>query len=298
MNFDELARDVESTLRTHLDVTVGDLRLVRQSSNTVFADQVAGIIARVALVGAIERMPSEANLRSLQGFAEAGAPIAAPLVSEVLVLPGGQMMTVWPLLRAASDVDAVEVSETLSQLHDCAIDGEFPVFDLHELAPDYRRFEEAAKALGVPVNAVTDAREAVEPAWQWLSGHLPDQGQVVAHRDPYPDNMAYNASGRLVWIDLDTLCVGPRELDLEKLLKLARRFGASYPRASDEATLLNNYRHDYDPELMDALNVVGDFDSALGAVALWQCVPSEYNGIRAKERVSTLADPLSRWLPF
>ena len=284
---------------SELGVSASGLRFVRQSGNAVFKDDEARIVVRVPLAGACPLWPTDAHLSSLRRLAESGAPVVAPLVPRVIpIADTNQVMTLWPLLIAAPRASGVEVAKTLSDLHASEAVEDLASFDLSRLAPEFGRHEQAALSLGVPTHAVRDSRTRTERSWSYLSQHCQSTPVVVVHRDPYPDNMAWDPSGRLVWIDLDEVCLGPRELDLAMIRKLARRFGGEFPAAADEEAMLDAYRHEFDWELLDALNVVSDFEGAMQAIELWELMPTTYNKVRAAQRLGTLASPREQWLTY
>lgn len=291
-----LISPIREVLFEVLGIKSDDLRFLRQSCNMVFADIGAEVVVRIPVKDACSNSLTSDSLAVLQELADKGAPIVPPLAARIIPL-GHDTMTVWLLLQTGQHAPGPSLALILSELHATA-GPSLPVYDIGSLRPDFEHFIQTAASLNVHAPLPSAYIADLEQAWSYVRQNSHSTNWAICHGDPYPDNTAQDSSGRIVWIDLDGLYVAPREWDLSMLRKLSRRFREAFPASADEQEMLSAYSHDFDFELFCAMNALGDFRSALGAARTYQAAPTQYNRIRAEQRIGTVSDPHASWLIY
>lgn len=214
-----------------VDIAVTGARLLRHFANAVFL--VDGIVARVAYgPDAIER--SHRALTITSWLAELGFPVTVPLAD--LHPGGGPVLT--PAVRAdiavtfwtyypqqpESRPDFAELGLIARQLHQ--LPGGPPV-DLPAYAP-LRSLLRVLDSTAAQSTLSTDARRWLIVRGQDLAAQAAFEpsalGTGLIHADLYSGNLLAGSGDSWLLGDWDSVCIGPREVDLAPTA-VARRFG-------------------------------------------------------------------------
>ena len=178
--------------------------------------------------------------------ATAGAPVLAPLRSDVFALPHNRAATFWPLAQRARGLHPGEIGRLVANLHTTPAPADAPRWDAAEHAARYGASQTLAAAVGQPAR-LQRLRELARRACDARGWPSPTQS-VLVHRDVYPSNMVQHG-GELVLCDLDTLCSGPPEVDLACMAVHCHRVLG--PGAWGE--FMNGYGLPYDHALLRCL---------------------------------------------
>jgi aminoglycoside phosphotransferase (APT) family kinase protein len=139
-----------------------------------------------------------------------GVPVVRPFV-DVPVVVDGCVVSFWEYLADARSADLVTLASCLRRLH--AVPRRHASL-LTRVEP-FAYFDErlaAAPTLGEADRAfLTELRDKLAAEWARATFDL---GDAVIHGDAHMDNLMKAADGRLAFIDLETVCIGPPEWDL------------------------------------------------------------------------------------
>lgn len=211
---------------------VTDLRLVRHGTNHVFSAPAAGVVARVAAVAGADGEASDhddddntaevdihRNLGLVAEVADRGAPVVPPLSLSIAAGPG-YLVTAWPLCRELDGQPERAMGLTLAALHGV----EAGSLDLQPVDVS-RRFAQRLRAVAgaLPDDLFLLLEERSRIAAQVLAELTASAPPVLLHGDAHPGNLMVH-EGAAAFVDLDDLCVGPREFDLTPAMVSYTRF--------------------------------------------------------------------------
>jgi aminoglycoside phosphotransferase (APT) family kinase protein len=139
-----------------------------------------------------------------------GVPVVRPLVNHPTVVTG-HVVVFWEYLEDAKPADLVTLAHCLRQLHAVAV----PTDPILRPVNPFGRFEErlAAAAVLSPDDKqfLTGYRDELANQWPLLSFDLPT---CVVHGDAHMENLLRTATGRVAFVDLESVAVGHPEWDL------------------------------------------------------------------------------------
>ena len=226
--------------------------VIARVEHLVLAERSAGLVARIRIVGHQPPDGLSANLRTIADIAAAGGPVLPPAWPEPLSLGKGEQTltaTIWPLAHSRL-FHPQEIADALHRLHDSPVS-----LDLRDwMDVCYGKVRSNARALsGLPCpppqwlsDKCVDVADIAMAELQKLVGNAPN---VVVHGDSHPSNFV-EWDGRVVAIDLDRICQGPREADLA----IPLMHSMFYPGAQRDAgeRLTTAYYRPIDVRLLEA----------------------------------------------
>ncbi len=217
----EQARNVLAQVLTIVGLSDSRTELVRLGSNVVFRLCDRPVIARVAR----SRETAAAVLREVRvarWLAERGVPAVRALDVDQPVTVDGWSVGLWESVNDRDDFGTVtDLAVLLRALHALPT----PSFELPMIDPAGRLLAriESQQALSSDDCAyLLDRAAAVANRYAALRFELP--GGVI-HGDANVGNVLRDRAGRAVLVDLDDVCVGPREWDLVQTAMFYERFG-------------------------------------------------------------------------
>ena len=196
------------------------------------------MIARVRQIGEVSAEAINTNLKVVREAAAAGAPILAPILTEVLTFDTPKqsyLATLWPL----ADNRLVTPNEMAGVLH-----------GIHDTPPpagvsawiDVRHGTTRQKAASLreldnppPVDVIDECVSLVEESMGELERLLVDAPEVLLHGDAHPANIVI-FKGKPVGIDFDDFSIGPAEADLSLTFVHAERYPGMDPTAGEKLT--------------------------------------------------------------
>ena len=289
----ELANQVQQAT---IDLGLGDgiYDLIRCGTNDVFANKESGVVARVA-PEYIRRSEIDPGLLNCQKLAAAGAPILSPLVSEAQALPGGRLVSFWPLAEVV-EPDGREMAKAVLACHQLP-----PISGLTDWTPDLfvdRRWETLKVGIesGLPADTAdllaglfTESLDRLKEICRQYYGSA--NGTFI-HGDTNHSNFV-RYQGRLVLCDPDNICRGPREKDLANIWESCRRH---YINPSYWKQFLDNYHLDYDQEMLDILTRVQEVGGCMFVSQFWGERPEAQSAL--VHSLKTIDQPTARWVDF
>ena len=262
--------------------------IVRVGANIVLADRPAAVLAGVS---GPDRGPELEDYDAAAVCAAVGAPVVGPLLHGVQDLASGHKATFWPLAEPAAAVSPDVMARVAALCHTT-------------VAPDgLRRWNPAvvmarkeaevrtAQNAGCPAECVEALRNAWEQAVASMGDRWGGTDTVVVHNDLHPGHVVVlGAEMRLC--DLDSICAGPPETDIAKMVFHASRF---LP-ADAESKFLGSYGLAHDARLVATLRRIREVSACVWAASLWAVRPDAR--IEALHRAATLDNPAARWTPL
>jgi Ser/Thr protein kinase RdoA (MazF antagonist) len=184
-------------------------QVLRVGENAVVLLPQAGALARV--------VPGEQMLGHVQHevevsrwLASVGVPVVRPVVEEPEVA-AGCVVVFWEYLVGARSVDLVTLARCLRQLHAVAA----PVDPILSAVEPFGRFDERLQTAAVlsagDKRFLVEYRDELRRLWTAVSFDLPN---AVVHGDAHMENLLRAADGRLAFVDLESVAIGPPEWDL------------------------------------------------------------------------------------
>jgi aminoglycoside phosphotransferase len=184
-----------------------DARALRVGENGVVVLPAAGALARV-VPGRDQQKHVREEMVVARWLLSQDIPAVRPLVAAP-VLVDGYVVSFWEYLADSRSADLVTLARCLRRLHAVP-----PAPFLHRLEP-FTRFEQrldaGAALTAADLSFLTELRD--ELAEQWASASF-ELGETVIHGDAHMDNLLQTADGRLAFVDLETVAIGPPEWDL------------------------------------------------------------------------------------
>jgi len=180
---------------------------LRVGENGVVVLPAAGALARVVQgENALDHASSELSVADW--LLSRDVPVARPVVP---VAVGGYVVSFWEFLADGRPADLVTLARCLRTLHAIPL----PAGSLLSPVDPFSRFEErlaAGSALSAADRAfLGDLRDRLAEQWNRASFEL---GKTVVHGDAHMDNLLQSAGGRIAFVDLETMAIGPPEWDL------------------------------------------------------------------------------------
>lgn len=193
---------------TRHDLPAVGARALRVGENAVVLLPAAGALARVAAGDSrFDQLRDE--LRVARWLSAAGVPVARPLADDP-VTAGGCVVSLWEYLPDAVPADLLTLARCLRQLHRVS-----PPAGLFTAVQPFARFDErlatAATLDSADRGFLTEFRDRLAVQWEQVTFDLPD---CVLHGDAHMDNLLRTPSGRLAFVDLEEVGIGPPEWDL------------------------------------------------------------------------------------
>jgi hypothetical protein len=190
-------------------VDVTGEQVLRVGENAVVLLPQAGALARVVpgeqMLGQVQH-----ELEVSRWLASVGEPVVRPVVDEPTVA-AGCVVVFWEYLVGAQSADLVTLAQCLRQLHRVPV----PVDSILSAVEPFGRFEERLRTAAIL--SPDDKRFLVEYrdelANQWNSTRF-DLPTAVVHGDAHMENLLRAADGRLAFVDLESVAIGPPEWDL------------------------------------------------------------------------------------
>lgn len=183
--------------------------VLRVGENGVVVLPAAGALARV--IRDQEQLPHvEHEMAVAQWLASVAVPTAVPLLPSP-TLVDGYVVSFWEYLLDAASADLVTLARCLKQLHAVSP----PDNGLLAQVDPFTRFDDRLVG-GVTLSKedrafLTEYREELATQWERSSFEL---GVSVVHGDAHMDNLLLTGEGRLAFVDLETVAIGPPEWDL------------------------------------------------------------------------------------
>lgn len=295
---DEATIIEESELLNPLGVTRLDLAVRHIGVNRTYVDRARSVVVRVHHDD-ISRADVDKSLRHARRLAESGTPVVTPLADRCVELPRSSCWaTYWPCLDDANAVKPKTFGRFVARWHMMAltsgIQGELPPFDEQARA---RTVQQCAQALrdGVPAEITETLVSTLESAFAAIGDH---DAQFVLHGDMHKRNAVVTEGGKILAIDLDTLCVGRIEHDLAPTVMAIQRY---HSPSWDARVLIRGYRSLEAPFSKEALLhavKVREVLTSLHGLTLW-----DDPGGRSEllQRIRTMAEAPSsdvQWQPF
>lgn len=225
-------------------IAVNDPVVLHQRHGLVVHLRPSPVVARVARTASAVR-PALATAAEAATFARhlfhAGAPVVRPVAPAPFTGKDGVVVTLWELLEASVPLDPVSAGSALRVLHRRAASftGHLRGFD--------PRVEAVALCNELERNGFDEPAAIIRRAVDRLELPVGSTPQPI-HGDAHLGNVIATADGP-VWIDLEDVCVGPREWDLACLLHR----GTLLAVTDDDAEAALSGYGDHDRAVVDAL---------------------------------------------
>ena len=215
MQASEVPRAVAAAMSTasSLDLTVDDAIVLHDSNKLTLRLLPCDVLARVAPVA---HQVSQFEIELAQRLAESGCPVAAldPRVGPRAFERDGFVVTLWTYYEPATprEVSPADYANALERLHAGMRKLDVPT-------PHFTDRVEQAQQLVASRDhtpALADAdRELLGDTLRSLRRVIGERGgaEQLLHGEPHPGNVLITKNGPL-FIDLETCCRGPVELDL------------------------------------------------------------------------------------
>ncbi|QOC94417.1 phosphotransferase enzyme family protein [Micromonospora craniellae] len=204
----EEAINVVRSAATRAGIPAHDAAIVRVGENGVVLLPAAGVLARVVPIRTIgTEFRRETDVAAW--LAEQQVPVVRPVRPEPITI-GQHVVSLWEYLPDSRPADLVTLAESLRHLHSVPL----PTNLLPQLTP-FDRFEERLTS-GVDLDPNDHAllcqlRDELSTQWALTVFAI---GDAVLHGDAHMDNLLVTDSGRIAFVDLETVCIGPPEWDL------------------------------------------------------------------------------------
>ena len=296
--------DVERTAQLvhdaarRLELTAAGFRLLRVGNHIVMASLDDKVVARVRY---LSRQPLEdhvAHHSRLEQLAAAGAPFVAPLCDPCR-LSDGRIVTFWPMQSPAPSLSLEALVELAWRCHRIEASDALPVWDPEAcFLTRWTNRVPLMEARGVPARVrafleVTLHRRlgALSECWADLGGEA--QSRVLIHGDVYSPNVVCRGNGTLAFVDLDSVGIGPPEVDLSTVR-------VQYQRHDQEPHVVERIRAAYNgavnERLLAEIYATDEINELVWLACLWGVVPgADQELIR---RVDHWDDPTLRWQEF
>jgi aminoglycoside phosphotransferase (APT) family kinase protein len=203
----DLAEQVAHRAAAVAGLDHSDVELIRLGSNAIMLLP-GGVVARVARDASWFEV-SEREVRAAAALHAAGVPCVRPWPVPQPVDVDGHSVTFWaeiPAPRTAAPI--ADLGAALGRLHSADVRLDLPPLDPWSHIPE--RIESAPIG-GSARRVLRDVLAEVRDGWADAQFELP---QGLIHGDAHGGNLTRGADGRSVLVDLDSVCVGPREWDL------------------------------------------------------------------------------------
>ena len=194
-----------------------------------------------------------ARLKAATEAAAAGAPILAPITTEILTvdtLEQSYVATLWPLADNGL-ITPDEMAEVLRGIHDTPPPFGLPArIDIRH--GNIRERVALLRQLDTPPPPaiIEPCASLVEESMNDLERLLVDAPAVLIHGDAHPANMVI-FQGRPAGIDLDEFSVGPVEADLSPVFVHAKYYPGMEVSAGEK--LAPAFGRSYNAELLQAI---------------------------------------------
>jgi hypothetical protein len=214
-----------------LDLSVDDAVVVHNSNRLAVRLLPCEVLARVAPAEA--QTGAEFEILLAQRLAETDSPVAAlePRVEPRVYLRDGFAVTLWTYYRAVppGDFAPAEYAEALQRLHAGMRQVAVKVPHFTERVTEAQRLVGHAEM--TPALLGPD-RDLLMDTLQRFTGAVVSRGagEQLLHGEPHPGNLLRTKNG-LLFVDLETLCRGPVELDVAHA---PEEVGQAYPAADQD----------------------------------------------------------------
>ncbi|WP_405092616.1 aminoglycoside phosphotransferase family protein [Micromonospora sp. NBC_01392] len=210
-------------IATGLGVPTDDAQLLRLTNNAVFALPRSGIVIRIARTHRLrERVTKVVQLA--RWFADIDAPSVrlAPEVAQPVEV-GDLTASVWTYVPGNASAPTVEdLGSTLRCFH--ALDSPpFSVAAWDPIGDARRRLVDADGLSSEDHDYLMAWCDRLEPQIAALSQR---SERTLIHGDAHVGNLLREPSGRVVFCDFDSTCIGPWQVDLAAVAVGTARFGA------------------------------------------------------------------------
>ena len=204
-------------------VSNGPFEVTRSASVTVLADREHLVLARVSMRKSATADVARSYKAALAISAE-GAPVLGPIPGGIHRLEDERVVTFWPLAETpTSRPTAAQMAGIAVRLHGTPKPPGMPRWDLSNRL--FRKHGEiaAGHVAGAPKDCLSRLRTGLARCQEMASSLADFSDGVIVHDDFHPSNVV-QVGDNLLLCDLDTLCEGPREADLAKMVFHCRRF--------------------------------------------------------------------------
>lgn len=217
-NEEAVLRELHGLL-AHIGVD-GEFKLLRHGSTSVYRIRGRSLILRVTREPLKDRQTVVAELSRLSHLAETGAPVLGPIRQEPINLKGA-WATLWPEGERELTAPSYSLGRVLAQLHLFIPPPGLPRGEQAAITRVDQRIDGAVQA-GAPtsvIEAIRSKRLELGSNLECLIGGIPR----LAHGDAHTGNLVQHA-GKPLLVDLDDLCIAPREMDFAPSEVSSRRF--------------------------------------------------------------------------
>jgi hypothetical protein len=182
---------------------------LRVGENGVVVLPAAGVLARVVRgQNALDHVGHELSVADW--LLSRDVPVARPVVSAPVAVDG-YVVSFWEYLADGRPADLVILARCLKRLHAVPLPAESPL----SAVDPFSRFEErlaAGSALSTAdIAFLGGLRDRLAEQWNQAAFEL---GEAVVHGDAHMNNLLQSPGGRIAFVDLETVAVGPPEWDL------------------------------------------------------------------------------------
>ena len=262
--------------------------IVRVGANIVLADRSAAVLARVS---GPDRGTVLEDYDAAAVCAATGAPVVGPLLHGVQDLASGHKVTFWPLAEPAAAVSPDVVARLAALCHTIAAPDGLRRWDPAVVMARKEAELRTAQNAGCPAGCV----EVLSDAWQQAAASIDDRWSgadtVTVHNDLHPGNVVV-LGGEMRLCDLDSICAGPPETNIAKMVFHTSRFLPS----GAESKFLESYGLAHDAQFVATLRRIREVSACMWAASLW-AVRSDARP-EALHRAATLDNPDARWAPL
>jgi len=212
------------------DLRADDAVVLQDSDKLTLLLLPCDVVARVAHVG---QEVAELEVELAQRLAATGSPVVAlePRIEPRVYVRDGFAVTLWTFHETVStrEVSPAEYADALKRLHA----GMRPIDVATPHFTDRVAQAESLVADRVRTPELSDAdRDLLSSTLRNMSREVQDRGapEQLLHGEPHPGNVLRTNEG-LLFIDLETCCRGPVELDIAHA---PEEVGGYYPDADQE----------------------------------------------------------------
>jgi len=232
---DAAQRAAEAAARaTGIDPT--GLKLLRVGENVILLLPDARVVARVApSVALLDSVRQE--LRVATWLAEAGLPAVRPLAMEPFVV-SELVVSFWEYLPEVEATDLVTLAGFLRQLHTIPVPQNLPLGPVQPFVRVAERIESAPTLTEADRQFLREMQ--VDLCAQWGQARF-EIARAVVHGDAHNENLVRCDAGRIVFLDLERVGIGPPEWDLT-LTAVYHECG--WHSATDYAAFVDTYGYD------------------------------------------------------
>lgn len=203
----ELAEQLARRAASAAGLEHGNVELIRLGSNAIVRLS-HGVVARIARDETWAET-SAREVRAAAALSAAGVPCAQPWPVKQPITVDGHPVTFWaeiPGPRRRPPIAAL--GAVLRRLHNVHARVDLPALDPWVHIPD--RIEQAPIS-GADRQTLRRILAEVQDGWASTRFEPP---AVLLHGDAHLGNLSLGADGQAVLVDLDSVCIGPREWDL------------------------------------------------------------------------------------